>query len=160
MKQAAFPPVAELIPHARRMLLLDSVVAHDPDWTTCAVGVERSELFRDADGSVPAWVALEYLAQCIAVYGALVARAKGNRPRFGYFIGGRRLALRVDRFVPGQRLHATVHHRKGDSGLVAFDGRIEDAAGGEALVFGRLNVYSVEGPGARPPAAGSGPDAA
>ena len=150
MKHDAYPPVAELIPHARRMLLLDSVVAHDPDWTTCAVDVDRSELFRDADGSVPAWVALEYLAQCIAVYGALVARAKGNRPRFGFFIGGRRIELRVDRFHPGQQLRATVHHRKGDSGLVAFDGRIEDAAGGEPLVFGRLNVYSVEEPTAAP----------
>jgi predicted hotdog family 3-hydroxylacyl-ACP dehydratase len=136
--------VGELIPHARRMLLLSSVVAHDPDWTTCAVDVDRSELFRDAEGCVPAWVGLEYLAQCIAVYGALVARAKGNVPRFGFFIGGRRLALRTDRFLPGTRLHATVLHVRGESGLVAFDGRIEPEGGGEALVEGRLNVYSVE----------------
>ena len=155
MKHDAFPDVAELIPHARRMLLLDSVIAHDPDWTKCAVDVDRSELFRDAGGGVPAWVGLEYLAQCIAVYGALVARAKGNQPRFGFFIGGRRLQLRVARFAPGQRLHATVHHLRGDSGLVAFDGRIEDAAGGEPLVEGRLNVYSVESAAQRPRASGS-----
>jgi predicted hotdog family 3-hydroxylacyl-ACP dehydratase len=159
MKQAAFPDVAELIPHARRMLLVSGVVAHDPDWTTCVVDVDRSELFRDADGSVPAWVGLEYLAQCIAVYGALVARAKGNRPRFGFFIGGRRLKLRVDRFRPGQRLHATVEHLGGESGLVAFAGRIEPAGGGEPLVEGRLNVYSVEALGERSPTNGSERDA-
>ncbi len=159
MNRGAFPDVAELIPHARRMLLLSRVVAHDPDWTKCAVEVDRSELFRDADGGVPAWVGLEYLAQCIAVYGALVARAKGNTPRFGFFIGGRRLALRVARFRPGQLLHATVRHLRGDSGLVAFEGRIEDALGGEALVEGRLNVYSVEAMSQRPPGLGSGRDA-
>src|SRR5262245_60179655 len=124
MRSDAWPDVAELIPHARRMLLLSSVVAHDPDWTTCAVEVDRSELFRDAEGCVPSWVGLEYLAQCIAVYGALVARAKGNLPRSGLFIGGRRLKLRTDRFRPGTRLHATVRHLRGDSGLVAFDGSI------------------------------------
>jgi len=159
MKRDAFPNVADLIPHARRMLLLSSVIEHDPDWTMCAVEVDRSELFRDAEGCVPAWVGLEYLAQCIAVYGALVARAKGNTPRFGFFIGGRRLKLRVDRFRPGQRLHATVHHLRGDSGLVAFDGRIQDAAGGTPLVEGRLNVYSVESPAQRPHAIGSALDA-
>ena len=159
MKRDAFPAVAELIPHARRMLLLSGVVAHDPDWTTCAVDVDRSELFRDAEGAVPAWVGLEYLAQCIAVYGALVARAKGNTPRFGFFIGGRRLKLRVDRFRPGQRLHATVEHLGGDSGLVAFAGRIEPAEGGQPLVEGRLNVYSVEALTRRPPVGGSERDA-
>ena len=41
MKRDAFPDVAELIPHARRMLLLSSVIEHDPDWTTCAVDVDR-----------------------------------------------------------------------------------------------------------------------
>jgi predicted hotdog family 3-hydroxylacyl-ACP dehydratase len=159
MKHDAFPDVAELIPHARQMLLLSSVIEHDPDWTKCAVDVDRSLLFRDAGGGVPAWVGLEYLAQCIAVYGALVARAKGNTPRFGFFIGGRRLQLRVDRFRPGQRLHATVHHLRGDSGLVAFDGRIQDAAGGEPLIEGRLNVYSVESPAQRPQGIGSERDA-
>jgi len=159
MKRDAFPDVADLIPHARRMLLLSCVIEHDPDWTICAVDVDRSELFRDAEGCVPAWVGLEYLAQCIAVYGALVARAKGNVPRFGFFIGGRRLKLRVDRFRPGQRLHASVRHLRGDSGLVAFAGRIEDAGGGTPLVEGRLNVYSVESLAQRPQASGSGRDA-
>jgi predicted hotdog family 3-hydroxylacyl-ACP dehydratase len=108
---------------------------------------------------VPAWLGIEYLAQCIAVYGALVARAQGNAPRFGVFLGGRRLSLRVDRFRPGQRLHATVQHLRGDSGLVAFEGRIQDAAGGAPLVEGRLNVYSVEAPAQRPQGLGSARDA-
>ena len=108
MKRGAFPEVAELIPHARRMLLLDRVLEHGPEHAVCTVDVDRSELFQDAEGCVPAWVGLEYLAQCMAVYGSLVARADGQARRgFGPFIGGRRLKLRVDRFRPGQVLRVT-----------------------------------------------------
>jgi predicted hotdog family 3-hydroxylacyl-ACP dehydratase len=159
MKRDAFPDVADLLPHARRMLLLSSVIEHAPDRTTCVVEVDRSELFRDPEGYVPAWVGLEYLAQCTAVYGSLVARARGKAPRFGFFIGGRRLSLHVDRFRPGQRLHVSVRHLRGDNGLVAFDGTIQDAGGGAPLVEGRLSVYSVESLAQRPPGIGSESDA-
>ncbi len=144
IQQGAFPEVAELIPHARRMLLLDRVLEHGPEHAVCAVAVDRSELFRDALGCVPAWVGIEYLAQCMAVYGSLVARAAGRPPRLGPFIGGRRVTLRVDRFQPGQRLVVAVRHLRGDRGLVAFDGRIQDDADGALLVEGRLNVYSAD----------------
>jgi predicted hotdog family 3-hydroxylacyl-ACP dehydratase len=144
MSGGGFPEVAELIPHARRMLLLDRVLEHGPEHSVCSVNVARSELFQDAEGCVPAWVGIEYLAQCMAVYGSLVARTAGRPPRLGPFIGGRRVKLRVDRFRPGQVLRVTVRHLRGDRGLVAFDGRIEDAAGGAPLVEGRLNVYSAD----------------
>ena len=66
-----FPPVGELIPHARGMLLLEAVLEHSPEHAVCSVKPTASELFQDAAGRVPAWVGLEYLAQCMAVYGAL-----------------------------------------------------------------------------------------
>jgi predicted hotdog family 3-hydroxylacyl-ACP dehydratase len=142
--RGAFPEVADLIPQARRMLLLDRVLEHGPEHAVCAVNVACSELFHDAVGCVPAWVGIEYLAQCMAVYGSLVARAAGRPPRLGPLIGGRRLTLRVDRFQPEQRLVVTVRHLRGDRGLVAFDGRIQDDADGALLVEGRLNVYSAD----------------
>ncbi|HEY8155414.1 MAG TPA: 3-hydroxylacyl-ACP dehydratase [Myxococcota bacterium] len=159
MSAADFPEVADLIPHARRMLLLDRVLEHGPEHTVCAVHVDGSELFQDAEGCVPAWVGIEYLAQCMAVYGSLVARTAGRPPRLGPFIGGRRVKLRVDRFRPGQVLRVTVRHLRGDRGLVAFDGRIEDAADGASLVEGRLNVYSADLWTGRPRSAGGSSDA-
>jgi len=144
VNRGTFPDVAELIPHARRMLLLDRVLEHGPEHAVCAVDVAGSELFQEADGGVPAWVGIEYLAQCMAVYGSLVARAAGRPPPIGPFIGGRRVKLWVDRFPAGQRLRVAVQHLRGDRGLVAFDGRIQDAAGGATLVEGRLNVFSAD----------------
>jgi predicted hotdog family 3-hydroxylacyl-ACP dehydratase len=159
VRRGAFPEVAELIPQARRMLLLDRVLEHGPEHAVCAVDVDRSQLFRDAAGCVPAWVGIEYLAQCMAVYGALVARAAGRPPRLGPLIGGRRVTLRVDRFHPGQRLVVRVRHLRGDRGLVAFEGRIQDEADGALLVEGRLNVYSADRWTGPPRRAGSPRDA-
>jgi len=69
-----------------------------PERAICSVEVDRSELFRDAEGCVPAWVGIEYLAQCTAVYGSLLARATGTPPPIGPLIGARRVALSVERF--------------------------------------------------------------
>lgn len=144
MNRGPFPAVAELIPHARGMLLLERVVEHGPKHAVCTANTAGSELFRDADGWVPAWVGLEYLAQCMAVHGSLSARAAGRPPRFGPFLGGRRIELRVDRFPPDRVLWVTVRHLRGERGLVAFQGRIQDGADGAPLVEGRLHVYSVD----------------
>jgi predicted hotdog family 3-hydroxylacyl-ACP dehydratase len=159
MMRGAHPEVAELIPHARRMLLLDRVLEHGPEHAVCAVNVSDSELFLDAGGGVPAWVGIEYLAQCMAVYGSLVARAAGRPPRLGALIGGRRVKLRTHRFEPGQELRVTVRHLRGERGLVAFDGLIQDADDGATLVEGRLNVYSADAWMQRPPGEGGTRDA-
>ena len=129
MNRASLSGVGELIPHAR------ADAAAGPR-ARARAGARRvhgdpaaSELFRDAAGRVPAWVGLEYLAQCMAVYGSLVARAEGTAARFGPFIGGRRLQLRVDAFpARSQVLRVTVRHLRGERGLVAFDGRIQAGA--------------------------------
>ncbi len=159
MNRGPFPRVGELIPHARRMLLLDRVVEHGPEHAVCTANPAASELFRDAAGRVPAWVGLEYLAQCMAVYGSLVARVEGRRPRLGPFIGGRRLKLRVDHFQPDRVLWVTVRHLRGDRGLVAFDGWIQDVADGAPLVEGRLHVYSADAWTGRIPWVGGARDA-
>jgi predicted hotdog family 3-hydroxylacyl-ACP dehydratase len=142
MSRGPYPEVGELIPHARGMLLLERVLEHGPEHAVCTATPAASALFRDAAGRVPAWVGLEYLAQCVAVYGALAARAEGRPPRMGPFIGGRRLRLRVAHFHPEQVLRVSVRHLRGERGLIAFQGRIQEGEEDEPLVEGRLHVYS------------------
>jgi predicted hotdog family 3-hydroxylacyl-ACP dehydratase len=144
VSRGSFPAVGELIPHARGMLLLGSVLEHSSEHAVCSAVPAASRLFQDAALRVPAWLGLEYLAQCMAVYEALEARAAGRPPRIGPFIGGRRLRLRADHFEPEQVLRVTVRHLRGERGLVAFEGSIQDGEHGEPLVEGRLHVYSSE----------------
>jgi len=137
----AYPPIAELIPHADGMLLLDRVVAHAATHTVCATSADRSPLFADPDGSVPSWVGIEYMAQCAAVHGELANRNRDAAPRPGLLLGCRRLEIRADVFAAGDPLEVVARHHMGDSGLVAFDCSIRSASSGDTLVEGRVNLY-------------------
>ncbi len=142
MRSAALPDIAALLPHSGRMRLLDHVVEHIPERTVCAIDTAASELFAEPDGSVPAWVGLEYMAQCVAAHSGLVARALGVPRERGLLLGTKRTELFVDRFAPGARLVVTSEHLRGERGLVWFDCRVEDDEG-TPLARGRLSVYAM-----------------
>ena len=138
---SAFPEIAQLVPHAAPMLLLSRVVQHDGERTLCEAEMQQSALFAGADGSVPAWVGIEYMAQCVAAHAGLEARARGEEPRPGMLLGSRRVRIRADAFRTGQRLLVSARHHRGESGLVVFDCAVREAEDAEPLVECRLNSY-------------------
>ena len=140
-----FPPMQELVPHSGRMRLLGRVLEHTPERTVCSLDPADSELFQEPDGSVPGWVGVEYMAQCIAAHGGLVAWNQGEKPQRGLLLGTRWTELHVDAFAPGRPLQVVSNHLRGDRALVWFDCTIEPAGGGEPLARGRLSVYAMEG---------------
>jgi predicted hotdog family 3-hydroxylacyl-ACP dehydratase len=144
MSRAAFPAIEALVPQTGPLCLLDRVVEHGPDHTVCAVDPGRSGLLAAPDGSLPAWLGLEYMAQCIAAHGGLVALARGEPPRPGVLIGARRVRFGVQRFEAGRELRVGARHHRGERGLLAFDCEVRDARSGAPLVQGRLNVYTVD----------------
>lgn len=144
MTAADLPEITTIVPHSGRMLLLSRVITHTADQTVCAVDVAQSELFHDAGGSVPGWVSLEYMAQCIAAHAGLVAHYRAERQRPGLFLGTRRTRIHVDSFRAGQRLRVTAQHLRGEAGLAWFECAVEDAADGATLAQGRLSVYAME----------------
>jgi len=143
---APFPPVAELIPHAGPMRLVESVLAHEPDATRCLVDPSRSALFRDGGALVPVWVGLEYMAQCVAVHAGLRARARGEALRPGLFLGSRRVRFRCAGFAPALPLEVTARHAAGRGATLAFDCAVHDPDGGAPLVEARLTVRALTDP--------------
>ena len=135
-----FPPIAELLPQAGAMRLVDRVLEHGDAGTRCAVAPSHGAPFRDARGAVPAWVALEYMAQCAAADGSLRRRSHGESLEPALLVGSRRIEFRCAEFDPAQRLEVTARHAAGRRELLAFDCAVFDARGGAALVEGRLNV--------------------
>ncbi len=138
---ADLPPVEELLPHSGSMVLLSAVTGHGAESTACTARVGASELFRGPDGRVPSWVGVEYMAQCIAVDGALRARAAGAELSVGLFLGSRKLRFNASHFEPGQELEVTARHISGDASLSAFQCEIRDRESRELLADGRLSVY-------------------
>ena len=140
MSTPGFPPIAELLPQAGSARLLDRVLAHDADQTRCAVVPLRGAPFRDAHGGVPAYLALETMAQCAAADGSLRRRAHGESPAPALWIGSRRVSFRCAGFAADQRLEVTARHAAGARELLAFDCAVFDARSGEPLVEARLAV--------------------
>lgn len=127
------------------MMLIESVLSHTPERTECLIDVDSSTLFHNEDGSVPAWLALEYMAQTIAAHGGLVDRAADRPTRPGLLVSSRNLSINVEKFAPHQRLRAEVRHRRGTIGMLAFDCALFDENDAETvLASGTLNVYLLE----------------
>ena len=140
-----FPDVAELVPHSGSMLLVGRVVEHSDERTVCEIDPARSGPFVDAEGRVPAWVALEYMAQCAAVHGGLSSRERGTPPRPGMLLGTRRLRLEADHFRTGQNLLASVVCVHFGAQMLSFDGEVREAEG-RVLAQARFNVYMADIP--------------
>lgn len=148
MLEAAYPPVAELLPHRGPAVLLERVLEHDTQRTVCAVDPAAGAAMRDADGSIPAAFGLEFMAQTVAAHGGLLDRAGHREPRPGFFLGSRRLTFHAARFEPGQLLEVEVKHIRGNvdrgSGMLAFDCALRTAGEGAVMVSGVLTVYLLE----------------
>jgi len=135
------PDLAGLLPHAGRMLLLDAVVRHDDAGTCCEAHPTADGWLADERGGAPAWLALEYMAQCVAAHESLCARAAGHSPGGGMLVGADGLELRTARLPGGRVLRVSTRRVKGRPGLGAVQHacRLEDTDGVE-LASGRLMV--------------------
>lgn len=134
-----FPSVAELLPHAGGMRLLERVVSHGAEGTACETHSARSQLFRRPDGTLPSWIAIEWMAQCAGVHGALAARALGKRIEIGFLVGSRSGRFAVAHLPEGPlTVRAALQRETG--GLHAFSCRVE-AADGALLAEASLGVF-------------------
>ena len=147
MTDAAEPEL--LIPHSGTMRLLSRVVEHSRERTICAIDPADSELFRDADGRIPAWVSLEYMAQGIAAHGALLDGLENARP--GFLVGAKRVTLHRDSFGMDESLEVSVRILQRIGRLATLVGEVR--AGGELAAEGHMSVFipdSIHAPGGAP----------
>ena len=90
-------PLAELLPHAGRMRLIDRVVSCDGERIVCEADSHRAPDHPLAiDGKLAAACGLEYGAQAMAIHGALAA-GRRERPRLGYLAAAHELIWQVER---------------------------------------------------------------
>ena len=141
MSATSWPPHAmdAWVPHRGAMNLLDGVEHCEEHAIVAYLRVPADGLFV-ADGGVPAWVGIEYMAQAVAAWSGARSRAAGGSPRIGYLLGSRRYEAHVPAFESGAdlRVHAQCE-LMGDNGLGMFDCRITQ--GERVLASGRLSVF-------------------
>ncbi|WP_313088636.1 hotdog family protein [Pseudomonas sp.] len=132
-------PIAELIPHAGDMILLDGIEQFDDDSLTARMVVKPLGLLSQADGSLPAWVGVEIMAQAVAAFAGCQARLAGLPVELGFLLGTRQYQCEVERFPAGTRLEVRVlRSLQDDNGMGVFECHL-DGPGIHAEA--RLNVY-------------------
>jgi predicted hotdog family 3-hydroxylacyl-ACP dehydratase len=145
MTTASYPHIQDVLPQSGRMVLLTRILRHTERQTTCTVEISPTSAFADADGGVPAWVALEYMAQCIAAHGGLRALAAGDPVAIGFLLGSRSVALHTPRFHPGQQLEIEAAHVWGEQDFFSFACTVRDTRTQATLVEGTLTVARAAG---------------
>jgi predicted hotdog family 3-hydroxylacyl-ACP dehydratase len=131
-------PIAEIVPHAAPMILLDEALDYDETNLRAAVTIRETSIFFDG-GFVPAYVGIEYMAQACGAHVGVLARDSGVPVRVGFLLGTRQYKIHVPQFRLGERLIVSVALIYRDDEMGSFDCRIDigDRCAGEA----RLNVY-------------------
>jgi len=130
-----------LIPHRGPWLLLERVLDHGDGWAHCQV-VPRPGPLTDGE-HVPATLAVEYMAQTVAVVFGLRGRAQGKAtgaaPVPGYLVAAREVSLHVEAFPAGQPLTVEARHAFGSGRAARFEARV--VSGPRVLAEAQLTVY-------------------
>ena len=132
-------PLAELLPHAGDMILIEQILSFDEEQIHTRLTVKPGGLFSLPDGSLPAWVGVELMAQSVAAFAGCHARQKGNPVALGFLLGTRKFECNVETFPAGSEL--TIHGIRSledDNGMGVFECHIH-GPGIEASA--RLNVF-------------------
>lgn len=132
-------PIAELIPHAGDMILLDQVVRFGDEDIETTLTVRPGGLFNQADDSLPAWIGIELMAQSVAAYAGCQARLLGQPVELGFLLGTRNFQCNVERFPAGAELHIhATRSLQDDNGMGVFECHLR---GPGIQAEARLNVF-------------------
>ena len=113
-------PIQQLVPHSEPMILLDRVLGYTEISVTAGLTITVESSFL-RDGKVPAYIALEYMAQAITAYDGVQARLSGGAIGIGFLLGSRKLKLMVNEFEPGDELVVVATMQYNDGEMSAFD---------------------------------------
>ena len=132
--------MAELLPHAGEMILLNAVLHCDDEQIVVTALPTASTILVDDQGVLPAWTGIEYMAQAIACFAGVHERVHGRPPKVGFLLGTRSYDSKVAAFALNQtlRISATKQYQEAN-GLGAFQCRIENDTG--VLVEASINVF-------------------
>ena len=114
--------VAAILPHSGHMVLLDEILAYDHESLQASAHIGADHVLMQPDGTVPAWMGMEIMAQCIAALDGIHAHNGGESVRLGFLLGTRKLHLFADTLPVGCTLLAETRQSIRDSnGFAVFD---------------------------------------
>ena len=134
------PCIAELVPHAGRMCLLERIVRWDEASVTTATSSHRAaDNPLAVQGRLHALQLCEYGAQAMAVHGGLAARSRGESAAPGLLVSLRDVRLGCE-FVEGLEGELVVEARRLHASGAAWQYEFRVTHAGRPLAQGRAVV--------------------
>lgn len=97
-QKESYPDPDELLPHSGDMNLLNDLVEHTREYTTCRFRVNSDHVFF-RDGRVPTWFGIEFMGQCSFYHFQLNRHEDEEDANLNaLFLGGRNLSIREHQF--------------------------------------------------------------
>jgi len=140
--QACPYSIEDLIAHDAPMILIDEIVSYDDENVRAALHITDQSPFIENE-TVPAYVAVEYMAQTIAAFSGIQALEKREKVRIGFLLGTRKLELMTNGFHVGDKLIINAHALYNDGEMASFDCLV--SIGEKNVAKARLNVYQPSG---------------
>ncbi|AWH88879.1 ApeP family dehydratase [Limnobaculum parvum] len=137
-----FQPATYYLPHESPMVFLEKVCAVDNDSAICEVKISTEGIlapFLNERKALPAWFAIEIMAQAIGVWRGWHGIKKSETPRLGMLLGARGLKSTLHEYPYNSILRVSVALQLQDDKLASFDCHLE--IDGEQIIQARLNVY-------------------
>jgi predicted hotdog family 3-hydroxylacyl-ACP dehydratase len=132
-------PVHDLIPHSGDAVLIDRVVSCTENTLSACATVRPGGLYSQPDGSWPAWIGLELMAQSIAAWAGCQARQQDRAVRLGFLLGTRRYECDASEFPPNAELHIDIERTlQDDAGIGVFECSLR---GPGISASARVNVF-------------------
>jgi predicted hotdog family 3-hydroxylacyl-ACP dehydratase len=139
----AYPPIAELLPHAGAMVLLDEMTAWADGAAQCTLTVRAGAPFV-RDGGVTSAATIEYMAQAVAASFGYAALLGGAGVRVGMIIGCKRFSAHRERLEVGERARVDVKRIQGNDTLSHFECKLW--TGSALFAEAVLTLYHAEQP--------------
>lgn len=133
------PQVTDLILHRGPSVLLERILELSTTRCLASVRLEPGAWYLQADGSAPAWLGLEWMAQAAAAFSGHRHREAGREPRIGFLLGTRAYETQVPTFPAGAEFEVVAEVLfLDDSGPGAFTCEVRHK--GETLARARLKA--------------------
>ena len=137
--------LARLLPQADPMILLSG---YEPQTDESAVDAwvdvsPTSPFYEVSAGGVPGCVALEYMAQTMALCIGFLRRSKGLAPKIGFVLGSRKLEVSVPCFACGERYRIRAACTYQDESFGSFDCTIRNASG-DVVASAQMTAFQPE----------------
>ena len=135
-------PASDFVLHRKPMLLIDKLVDIGIDHAVCEWTVRPEDAFFVQGLGVPAYIGIEYMAQCVAVHGGACEKAHGFPPPKGMLLGTRSCSLNSAYFEEGMKYQSRCDVQiRGSGGVAGFVCNITHE--GKMIAEARLSVWQL-----------------